>query len=799
MGTPIIDHGMTCSCFSRRSPCPHLLFVMCHVLRVSSTSKLLKASTLQNFEVETLLHTYGVWLKNRASSDVHLPQHPSTSTSNETAATENFMEGNDRHPAACEEVECSICIENLDATRQVSYCHACKKGTHTQCLAMWFEEAVNQEPACPLCRAKWPSHKNDTGNASIPHNAVNSIEEDSLHRVASERSIGEADLWRAVDGAPRRDGSKQTADSVFTRMANTFGESIACASMSADYSHRKAAMLLVGSLMGQLPVGQRPALFEAHCELLLLGVQDRVFQVFAAALPVVSGLVALHGIKAVTFGGSGPLTELAEGLLTRANDGNKRIREQAADALFALGHDPAFGEAALFRLLVKAPRGEHVAHSCDRTTSTHLGLVERLLGQFPVSVKGRAKRVRLEQLIALLSSLCTHRGENTRAATKRLAAMLYRWDPARMLAWGELLPPQQRRAFTSCFRQEEPSVQSARQLHGVAQDHSKQISRMGPSGEYVTAPCTTRSTKGDQSTANEGASSSTSECVPCSAAGSGSSSALCTPAGCAGTCEGSRGCGKETVSAWEVDCSALQTGAGRLGGGASGEVYCARWLGIRVAVKKIGHEVAEKEEIARAFRAEIDVMQRLRHPNVLLFMAACTNPDHLAIVTEFCPLGSVYDAIRRTVNARKSAVPSDPSAFLLTPKASLRIAQGAAAGMIYLHTAIPGCKPQICHGDLKSANILVDRQMSAKIADYGLSKLEGSNSRPTLGTVQWSAPEVLREEGITGKSDVYSFGVFLWELVTLQMPWDNCHPLQVVFNVGTQVQIHKAGRLFLKS
>eukprot|EP00854_Cymbomonas_tetramitiformis_P010699 gene10699-12655_t len=650
-------------------------------------------------QVETLLHTYGVWLKNRASSDVHLPQHPSTSTSNETAATENFMEGNDRHPAACEEVECSICIENLDATRQVSYCHACKKGTHTQCLAMWFEEAVNQEPACPLCRAKWPSHKNDTGNASIPHNAVNSIEEDSLHRVASERSIGEADLWRAVDGAPRRDGSKQTADSVFTRMANTFGESIACASMSADYSHRKAAMLLVGSLMGQLPVGQRPALFEAHCELLLLGVQDRVFQVFAAALPVVSGLVALHGIKAVTFGGSGPLTELAEGLLTRANDGNKRIREQAADALFALGHDPAFGEAALFRLLVKAPRGEHVAHSCDRTTSTHLGLVERLLGQFPVSVKGRAKRVRLEQLIALLSSLCTHRGENTRAATKRLAAMLYRWDPARMLAWGELLPPQQRRAFTSCFRQEEPSVQSARQLHG--------------------------------------------------------------------TCEGSRGCGKETVSAWEVDCSALQTGAGRLGGGASGEVYCARWLGIRVAVKKIGHEVAEKEEIARAFRAEIDVMQRLRHPNVLLFMAACTNPDHLAIVTEFCPLGSVYDAIRRTVNARKSAVPSDPS-------------DPDAFG--------PFQTSSMCqwHQDLKSANILVDRQMSAKIADYGLSKLEGSNSRPTLGTVQWSAPEVLREEGITGKSDVYSFGVFLWELVTLQMPWDNCHPLQVVFNVGTQ-------------
>jgi len=108
-----------------------------------------------------------------------------------------------------------------------------------------------------------------------------------------------------------------------------------------------------------------------------------------------------------------------------------------------------------------------------------------------------------------------------------------------------------------------------------------------------------------------------------------------------------------------------------------------------------------------------------------------------------------------------------------------------AKGMHYLHS----CEPPIVHRDLKSPNLLVDRDWSVKVTDFGLSRIKSGtflSSRSGAGTPEWMAPEVLKNEPSNEKSDVYSFGVILHELLTLQEPWEGMNAMQVVGAVGFQ-------------
>lgn len=113
------------------------------------------------------------------------------------------------------------------------------------------------------------------------------------------------------------------------------------------------------------------------------------------------------------------------------------------------------------------------------------------------------------------------------------------------------------------------------------------------------------------------------------------------------------------------------------------------------------------------------------------------------------------------------------------------MALDVAKGMNYLHTS----HPTIVHRDLKSPNLLVDKNWVVKVCDFGLSRLKHHtflSSKSTAGTPEWMAPEVLRNEPSNEKCDVYSFGVILWELATLRIPWSGMNPMQVVGAVGFQ-------------
>ncbi|CAI0466964.1 unnamed protein product [Linum tenue] len=180
--------------------------------------------------------------------------------------------------------------------------------------------------------------------------------------------------------------------------------------------------------------------------------------------------------------------------------------------------------------------------------------------------------------------------------------------------------------------------------------------------------------------------------------------------------------------------------------GSCGTVYHARLYGSDVAVKVFSKQ-DYSDNVILSFRQEVSLMKRLRHPNVLLFMGAMSSPQRLCIFTEFLPRGSLFQLLQR-------------KATKLEWRRRVQMALDIARGMNYLHCF----NPPIVHRDLKSSNLLVDRNLTVK--------------------PQWMAPEVLRNERSDEKSDIYSFGVILWELATKKIPWDNLNSMQIVGAVG---------------
>uniref|UniRef100_A0ACD5Z9C3 Uncharacterized protein n=1 Tax=Avena sativa TaxID=4498 RepID=A0ACD5Z9C3_AVESA len=194
-----------------------------------------------------------------------------------------------------------------------------------------------------------------------------------------------------------------------------------------------------------------------------------------------------------------------------------------------------------------------------------------------------------------------------------------------------------------------------------------------------------------------------------------------------------------------------------LGVGGFGCVYKANFDGGFVAaVKRLG---GEDQEYEKEFENELDLLQRIRHSNIVSLVGFCIHEENRFIVYELMENGSLETQLHG---------PSDGSA--LSWHIRMKIALDTARGLEYLHEH---CNPPIIHRDLKSSNILLDSDFNAKISDFGLAVSSGNRSKGNLklsGTLGYVAPEYLLDGKLTEKSDVYAFGVVLLELLLGRRP-----------------------------
>lgn len=174
----------------------------------------------------------------------------------------------------------------------------------------------------------------------------------------------------------------------------------------------------------------------------------------------------------------------------------------------------------------------------------------------------------------------------------------------------------------------------------------------------------------------------------------------------------------------------------------------------KIFSKVIGSFQDEHACMRNDFIKEMQTLSKLRHPRITTVMGAVIDGIHEPmLIMEFMEHGSLFDIIHNKTTSFDGEI-------------ILPLLCDVASGMRYLHTAVP----QIIHGDLKSANVLVDKNMRAKIADFGLTQKQRVG---VTGTPYWMSPELLRgESGNTSSSDVYSFGIILYEVFARKIPYD---------------------------
>ncbi|XP_050238497.1 probable serine/threonine-protein kinase At1g01540 [Mercurialis annua] len=186
--------------------------------------------------------------------------------------------------------------------------------------------------------------------------------------------------------------------------------------------------------------------------------------------------------------------------------------------------------------------------------------------------------------------------------------------------------------------------------------------------------------------------------------------------------------------------------------------------GTKVAVKNLLNNRGQAE---KEFKVEVEVIGRVRHKNLVRLLGYCVEGAYRMLVYEYVDNGNLDQWLHGDVG----------SVSPLTWDSRMNIILGTAKGLAYLHE---GLEPKVVHRDVKSSNILLDRQWNSKVSDFGLAKLLCSErsyvTTRVMGTFGYVAPEYACTGMLNEKSDVYSFGILIMEVISGRSPVDYSRP-----------------------
>ncbi|KAL7685817.1 putative protein kinase [Plasmopara halstedii] len=194
--------------------------------------------------------------------------------------------------------------------------------------------------------------------------------------------------------------------------------------------------------------------------------------------------------------------------------------------------------------------------------------------------------------------------------------------------------------------------------------------------------------------------------------------------------------------------------------GAYGEVWLGQFNTQRVAIKRLLPEKCQLTSSLEQFAGEIQLMCMLQHRNIVSFEGLSWNRlQNLCAVLEYMEAGDLDAVLKQNRDC------------FSWQQEKISIAMDIAEGLVYLHCL----RPVIVHRDLKSKNVLLNEKMHAKLSDFGVSRKTFINETMTsgVGTLLWTAPEIIEGKKYSEKADVYSLGVVLSEMDTCESPFSD--------------------------
>jgi serine/threonine protein kinase len=211
----------------------------------------------------------------------------------------------------------------------------------------------------------------------------------------------------------------------------------------------------------------------------------------------------------------------------------------------------------------------------------------------------------------------------------------------------------------------------------------------------------------------------------------------------------------------------------KIGKGGMSVVYKARDLKLDrpVALKFLPPHLAECEDAVARFLREARAISALNHPHIATIYELGQTPDGLFLVLEYLPGGTVRSLVQDLAAAGER----------LSPRQLFEFAIGIAEGLAHAH------RQGIIHRDVKTDNVMLTAEGSAKLTDFGLAKLQDgcrlTRSGSIIGTASYMSPEQARGEELDERSDIFSFGVVLYEMATGQLPFRGPHEVAVLSEV----------------